>query len=73
MDFLMTVLMITVTVAAAFFILYLLMIMPRVSGKPDMAPFKKWLYAHRGLHDNMSEAPENSLKAFPGRWRQAMA
>lgn len=38
--------------------------MPRVSGKPDMAPFKKWLYAHRGLHDNMSEAPENSLKAF---------
>lgn len=60
----MTVLMITVTVAAAFFILYLLMIMPRVSGKPDMAPFKKWLYAHRGLHDNMSEAPENSLKAF---------
>lgn len=45
-------------------VLYLLMIMPRMAGKPDMAPFKKWLYAHRGLHDNRSDAPENSLKAF---------
>ena len=50
--------------ALALFILYLLMIMPRVSGKPDMTPFKKWLYAHRGLHDNATEAPENSLRAF---------
>jgi glycerophosphoryl diester phosphodiesterase len=23
-----------------------------------------WLYAHRGLHNNKSDAPENSLKAF---------
>lgn len=50
--------------ALALFILYLLMIMPRVSGKPDMTPFKKWLHAHRGLHDNATEAPENSLRAF---------
>lgn len=60
----MTILMILVIGAIALFILYLLMIMPRVSGKPDMTPFKKWLYAHRGLHDNDTEAPENSLKAF---------
>ena len=45
-------------------VLYLLMIMPRMTGKPDTAPFGKWLYAHRGLHDNASDAPENSLRAF---------
>ena len=45
-------------------VLYLLMIMPRVAGKPDTAPFTRWLYAHRGLHDNRSDAPENSLRAF---------
>ena len=45
-------------------ILYLLMIMPRVFGKPDMTSFQNWLYAHRGLHDNGSDAPENSLAAF---------
>lgn len=45
-------------------VLYLLMIMPRVAGKPDTAPFTRWLYAHRGLHDNRTDAPENSLRAF---------
>ena len=64
MEFVITVLAMTVTGFAVLFILYLLMIMPRVSGKPDMTPFKKWLYAHRGLHDNKTEAPENSLRAF---------
>lgn len=44
--------------------LYLLMIMPRMVGRPDAAPFRKWLYAHRGLHDNESDAPENSIRAF---------
>lgn len=44
--------------------LYFLMIMPRMTGKPDTAPFKEGLYAHRGLHDNASDAPENSLRAF---------
>lgn len=45
-------------------VLYLLMIMPRMAGKPDTATFTKWLYAHRGLHDNRTDAPENSLRAF---------
>ena len=45
-------------------VIYLLMIMPRMTGKPDTAPFKEWLYAHRGLHDNASDAPENSMRAF---------
>lgn len=45
-------------------VLYLLMIMPRIINKPAMTPFQGWLYAHRGLHDNETEAPENSLEAF---------
>ena len=49
---------------AALVLLYLLMIMPRMLGRPDTAPFMKWLYAHRGLHDNSSDAPENSMRAF---------
>lgn len=50
--------------------LYLMMIMPRMTGRPDAAPFRNWLYAHRGLHDNTSDAPENSLRAF---WQAAEA
>lgn len=48
----------------ALILLYLLMIMPRMTRRPDITPFRKWLYAHRGLHDNGSDAPENSLRAF---------
>lgn len=44
-------------------ILYLLAIMPRVTPRP-MHEFKGWYYAHRGFHDNKSDAPENSLKAM---------
>ncbi len=45
-------------------VLYLLMIMPRMFHKPDRAPYTHRLYAHRGLHDNVGDAPENSLAAF---------
>ncbi len=45
-------------------VLYLLIIMPRMTGRPDREPYLKVLYAHRGLHDNSSEAPENSMAAF---------
>lgn len=45
-------------------LLYFLMIMPRMPGRPDTDYFKQWLYAHRGLHDNKSDAPENSMRAF---------
>lgn len=44
--------------------LYLLMIMPGMRRKPDTAALKQRLYAHRGLHDNNSDAPENSMRAF---------
>ncbi|MBE5827566.1 MAG: glycerophosphodiester phosphodiesterase [Butyrivibrio sp.] len=45
-------------------ILYLLMIMPRMTRRPDREKFTKVLYAHRGLHDNNTDAPENSMAAF---------
>lgn len=44
--------------------LYLLMIMPRIINKPSREPFTGVLYAHRGLFDNESDAPENSMAAF---------
>ena len=48
----MKVLMIVLICLLALAVLYLLMIMPRILGRPDTAPFKEWLYAHRGLHFN---------------------
>lgn len=48
----------------AVILLYLLMIMPRMTGRPDATPLVGRLYAHRGLHDNAGDAPENSLRAF---------
>ncbi len=41
---------------------YLFAISPRLSGRPERMP--KVYYAHRGLHDNGSDAPENTLAAF---------
>lgn len=46
------------------FLIYLFLIAPRVFHRPHIKPFKNWHYAHRGFHDNTSEAPENSLAAF---------
>ncbi|WP_026511048.1 glycerophosphodiester phosphodiesterase family protein [Butyrivibrio sp. LC3010] len=46
-------------------ILYLLAIMPRMFGRPSADRLlKQNLYAHRGLHDNRTTAPENSMAAF---------
>lgn len=44
--------------------LYLLAIMPRIVKRPDISLFDKKYFAHRGLHDNESDAPENSMAAF---------
>ena len=54
------IIIITFTIA----ILYLLAIMPKLRRNPQSRKFDGWLYAHRGLHNNKSEAPENSLRAF---------
>lgn len=56
--------MVILGIAVTAALLYLLMIMPRLIHKADKTPFMGVLYAHRGLHDNASDAPENSLAAF---------
>lgn len=45
-------------------LLYLYFIAPRWIHRPDKKVFYQYFYAHRGLYDNASEAPENSLPAF---------
>ena len=42
-------------------IAYLFLIAPRMTGKPDASALMGVHYAHRGLHDNKGDAPENSL------------
>ncbi len=56
----MTVLICVFVILAIF---YLLAIMPRVTPR-SMHEFKNWNYAHRGFHDNKTDAPENSAKAM---------
>ena len=51
--------------------LYILLIMPRAMGKPDVAPFLID-YAHRGLFDNKT-LPENSLGAFQNAVKHGFA
>ena len=46
------------------FPLYLFLIAPRMFKRADRTPFMGYHYAHRGLFDNDSDAPENSLLAF---------
>lgn len=53
-----------VIVLVALLALYLFLIAPRMVKKPAMSPILGVHYAHRGLHDNESDAPENSLPAF---------
>ena len=47
-----------------FALAYLFLIMPRITEKPDARALMGVHYAHRGLHDNHSDAPENSMPAF---------
>lgn len=51
-------------VLLAVIVIYLFAIMPRMMKRPDVKPFQGWLYAHRGIHDNESDCPENCLTAF---------
>ncbi len=47
-----------------FIVCYLFLILPRMFHKPDRSFLYGRHYAHRGLFDNDSDAPENSLGAF---------
>ena len=46
------------------FPLYLFLIAPRMWKRANRGPFMNFHYAHRGLFNNASDAPENSLLAF---------
>jgi len=56
----MTVLLIILILLAAL----LFCLSPRMGAKPDTSALHGVYYAHRGLHDNQSDAPENSLAAI---------
>ncbi|MBP3656625.1 MAG: glycerophosphodiester phosphodiesterase [Clostridia bacterium] len=45
-------------------LLCLFVIMPRMARRPDWSILMGWHYAHRGLHDNKTDAPENSMAAI---------
>lgn len=60
----MTAFYVVITTAVVLVILYFLAIMPRLGRKKGREGFMGVYYAHRGLHDNESQAPENSMKAF---------
>lgn len=45
-------------------VLYLLSIKPRILGRPNYRVFHNALFAHRGLHNLISDVPENSMAAF---------
>ncbi len=51
-------------ILVVFLAIYLFMICPRLFHKPDVSAFHGVHYAHRGLFDNKSHAPENSLNAI---------
>lgn len=58
------VLKIFILILVIIIVLYLLSIMPKLRRNPQIKNMDGWLYAHRGLHNNKTDAPENSLKAF---------
>jgi glycerophosphoryl diester phosphodiesterase len=60
----MSVLKSVIIILVSAVLLYLFMIMPRMLHRADKILLMGYLYAHRGLHDNKTEAPENSLEAF---------
>lgn len=60
----MTALKIILIVLAVLLLLYLLAIKPRMSKRREKSKFAGVYYAHRGLHSNNGEIPENSIPAF---------
>lgn len=60
----MNILIVVGVVAFILMAIYLFMICPRLWKKPDRSPFFGVHYAHRGLFDNETQAPENSLNAI---------
>ena len=53
-----------IIVLAVLAVIYVFLVAPRMFGKPDRSALMGVHYAHRGLFDNDSDAPENSLNAM---------
>jgi len=53
-----------IIVLAVLAVIYVFLVAPRMFGKPDRSALMGVYYAHRGLFDNDSDAPENSLNAM---------
>jgi len=53
-----------IIVLAVLAVIYVFLVAPRMFGKPDRSALMGVYYAHRGLFDNDSDAPENSLNAI---------
>lgn len=60
----MEILFVIIGIVLLCIMIYLFLICPRVFNKPDRTPLYGVHYAHRGLFDNDSDAPENSLAAI---------
>lgn len=56
--------LVLIIVLAVLAVIYLFLVAPRMFRKPDRTPLMGVHYAHRGLFDNDSDAPENSLNAI---------
>lgn len=60
----MDILRMLLIIILALIVFYVCMVAPRMLHRADRKPFLHRHYAHRGLFDNSSNAPENSLAAF---------
>lgn len=60
----MVILYVLPIMAAVVAVFYFLAIMPRLGHRSERKKFTGVYYAHRGLHDNASGVPENSMAAF---------
>ncbi len=59
-----TFILVLLIVTAIFLIVTVYLVSPRIFKKADRSPFMGHVYAHRGFYDNLTDAPENSLRAF---------
>lgn len=57
-------LIVVIALFAEFVFLFLFFIHPNTKRKEGMKPFERQYIAHRGLFDNQTDAPENTLPAF---------
>lgn len=57
-------LLILLLIVICLIVFYLFLIKPNTGRKSRMKPFEEVFIAHRGLFDNKTNAPENSLPAF---------